>query len=49
MVEEQDHSWYIAHLGVDPKGWMVIREDSLLYEGFRRCHAEWLRRSSKGQ
>jgi hypothetical protein len=48
-VEEQDHSWYIAHLGTDPKGWIAIKEDSLLYEGFRRYHAEWRGKSSKGQ
>ncbi|MGO9599457.1 MAG: hypothetical protein ACLP7Q_15825 [Isosphaeraceae bacterium] len=48
-VEEQDHAWYIAHLGADPKGWILIDEDSLLYEAFRGCHAEWLRRLPKGQ
>jgi hypothetical protein len=41
-VEEQDHKWYIAHLGADPKGWIMIDENSILFEGFRRCHAEWL-------
>ena len=35
-------------LGVDPKGWIVIEEDSLLYEGLRICHAEWLGGLSRG-
>lgn len=43
-VEEQNHSWYIAHLGADPKGWIAIEEVSPLYEGFRQCHADWLKR-----
>jgi hypothetical protein len=45
FVEEQDHKWYIAHLGAGPKGWIVIKEDSPLHEGFRSSHAEWLTRS----
>jgi hypothetical protein len=48
-VEEQDHSWYIAHLGADPRGWIDIEEDSPLYEGFRRCHADWLRKLSEAR
>jgi hypothetical protein len=48
-VEEQDHKWYIVHFGAEPKGWIVIGEDSPLYVGLRSRHAEWLRMSSKGQ
>jgi hypothetical protein len=44
-VEEQDHKWFIAHFGADSKGWIMIEKDSLLFEEFRRCHAEWLGRS----
>jgi hypothetical protein len=37
-IEEQDGSWYIAHLST----WIVVGRSSPLYESFRRCHARWL-------
>jgi hypothetical protein len=46
-VEEQDHSWYIAHLGADHTNWVVIEENSPLYEGFRQCHEEWRKKQSE--
>ena len=47
-VEEQDHRWYIVHLGPDPEGWILIKEDSPLHKGFRTCHAEWVKSLSQG-
>lgn len=38
-VEEQDHTWYIVHF---PE-WVTVSNDSPLFDGFRRHHAEWLK------
>jgi hypothetical protein len=37
-VEEQDHTWYIVHF----REWVMVSNDSVLFDGFRRYHAEWL-------
>jgi hypothetical protein len=34
-VEEQDHTWYIVHLGPNSKKSIVVDKDSVLYEAFR--------------
>jgi len=48
LVSEQDHASYIVHLSrpdihTDPHvdRWMNVDEESPLFEGLRRCHAEW--------
>jgi hypothetical protein len=41
-VEEQDHAWYIVQLPeTEFDRWFVVSNDSPLFDGFRRYHAEW--------
>ena len=44
-VEEEDYSWYIAHLGTDCSDWVTIEESSPLYGGFRQCHQQWIEKT----
>lgn len=39
LVEEQDRTCYIVHF---PE-WVTVRNDSPLFDGFRRHHAQWLK------
>ena len=39
-VEEQDHAYYIAHLG-GTETWVVVENDSPLFEQFREWHKRW--------
>jgi hypothetical protein len=49
FVEEQHHEFYLARLYeyADTEHLVAIDKASPLYEGFRRCHAEWLSRRTE--
>ena len=48
-IEEQDHSWYIVHF---PE-WVMVAEDSRLFERFCQSHAafleNWAKERRKGE
>lgn len=43
FVEEQDQSYYVIHLTKreEVAAWIVVRNDSPLFAGVRRCHSMW--------
>jgi len=41
-VEEQDHVYYIVHLGTDGEDWFDVKPGTPLYAQFRRHHADGL-------
>jgi len=41
-VEEQDHVYYIVHLGTDREDWFAVKPGTPLYTQFRRFHTDWL-------
>ena len=48
LVEEQDHAWYIVHFSdPEPDRWVLVSNDSPLFDGFRRHHEEWRKEWAK--
>jgi hypothetical protein len=40
LVEVQDDSWYIAHVGTHARDWICTEETSPLYGAFQECHGD---------
>jgi hypothetical protein len=42
-VEEQDHAFYIVHIGKQPVGtWLSVTSESAIFAELRRHHTQWM-------